>query len=88
VQTTYNELTLKYSAQGDLSQLMANTTVKHYLGGEWVGYVHYKSPHARYLRVADVDANNGLLGRRLSDGIEQVASQIAAPGGVDDQVGG
>src|SRR5258707_1004124 len=56
VKTTYNELALKYSASGDLSQLMANTTVKHYLGGEWLDrYVHYKSPHARYLRV-DINA--------------------------------
>ena len=56
VKTTYNELALKYSASGDLSQLMANTTVKHYLGGEWLDrYVHYKSPYARYLRV-DVNA--------------------------------
>ena len=28
------------------------------------------------------------LGRRLSYGIEQVAGQIAAPGGIDDHVGG
>jgi hypothetical protein len=57
VKTTYNELALEYSSPGDLSQLMANTTVKHYLGGEWLDrYVHYKSPHARYLRV-DINAS-------------------------------
>jgi hypothetical protein len=56
VKTTYNELALKYSAPGDLAQLMANTTVKHYLGGEWLDrYVHSKSADARYLRV-DINA--------------------------------
>jgi hypothetical protein len=54
--TTYNDVAVKYPDLGDLSQIIANTTVVHFLGGEWLNkYVHHTSRHAKYLCV-DINA--------------------------------
>jgi hypothetical protein len=56
--TKYDELALKYPAPGDLAQALADITVRHYLGDEWLyRYVDDKSPHARFERYLRMDMN-------------------------------
>ena len=57
-QTKYDELALKYPSPGDLAQVLADLTVRHYLGDEWLyRYVDDKSPYARHARYLRVDMN-------------------------------
>jgi hypothetical protein len=54
--TKYEELALKYPVSGDLAQALSDTTVRHYLGDEWLyRYVDDKSPHRRNERYLQVD---------------------------------
>jgi hypothetical protein len=53
---TCSVIAANYPAPGDRNQVIANTIIKHYLGGDWLDtYVHSKSKRARYLRV-DINA--------------------------------
>jgi len=58
---TANSIAADYPDQGDRNQLMANTIIKHFLGGDWIDrYVHHASRHSIYLRV---DINSPLAVR-------------------------
>jgi hypothetical protein len=48
----YNEISTKHSKPGDVSQIIANTIVAHYLGQPWFDkYVKHASRHSTYLGV-------------------------------------
>src|SRR4029077_19713539 len=52
LKTTYNALSAKHSNPGDVSQIIANKIVTHYLGESWFDkYVKHASRHSKYLGV-------------------------------------
>jgi hypothetical protein len=51
-EATHDAIAIDYPDQGERNQIIANTLIKHYLGGDWINrYVHHASRYAKYLKL-------------------------------------